>query len=123
MVGADRQRFNPAKRAANVPVQPTGMPRPGEADNVDFVNKVVTNLKSARASVYESWGRNGVYKDYWNQLEVYALGLARSTAATGQCASWRSNRETGRALRVRACRQPGGGSGAGGQGHEAARET
>ena len=93
--GLIAQRFDPAERAADVPVQPTGMPRPGEADDVDFVNKVVTDLKSARASVYESWGRNGVYEDYWNQLEVYALGLAEKYGGDWTMRVLAFNRETG----------------------------
>lgn len=93
--GLIAQRFDPAERAADVPVQPTGLPRPGEADDVDFVNKVVTDLKSARASVYESWGRNGPYEDHWNQLEVYALGLAEEYGGDWTMRILAFNRETG----------------------------
>jgi hypothetical protein len=88
-------RYDPAERAADVTVQPTGLPRPGEADDVDYVNRVVTDLKTARGSVYEAWGRNGVYEHYWQQLEVYALGLREQHGGDWTLRVLALNRETG----------------------------
>jgi len=71
-----RRLYDPLERAADVVVQPKGMPRPGEADDVDFVNRTVTDLKTISGKVAQSWAnRGGPYESYWDQLEVYALGL------------------------------------------------
>jgi len=88
-------RYSPDERQADVPIQPEGLPRPGEADDVDWVNRVVTDVKTAKATVYESWGRNGVYEDYWDQVEVYALGLRQQYGGDWTLRIMAINRETG----------------------------
>lgn len=90
-----RAQFDPKDRAVDVPLQATGMPRKGEADDVDYVNKVVTDLKSAKANVYESWLRNGPYEDMWQQLQVYALALYELYGGEWTMRLMAFNRETG----------------------------
>lgn len=73
-----RRQFDPMERAPDVVVQAQGMPRPGEADDVDFANRIVTDLKTVSGKVAQSWlNHGGPYDSYWDQLELYALGLAQ----------------------------------------------
>ena len=68
--------FDPRERRADVPVQATGMPRFGEADDVDFTNKIVTDVKTSSDRGFQSWLNRGTPPDsYWDQLELYAQGL------------------------------------------------
>jgi len=67
--------YKPEVRRGDVPIEIPGVPRAGEADDVDFVNKVVTDLKSISAKTYKWWGEHDVEQHYWDQLELYAYGL------------------------------------------------
>jgi hypothetical protein len=68
--------FDPTERRGDVEVHIPGLPRPGEADDVDFVNLIVTDLKSANDWAWQAAiNRGGPYDNYWDQAEVYAFGL------------------------------------------------
>ena len=71
-----REQFAPDERRPDVEIRTAGMPRSGSADDVDFANRVVTDLKSTSGRVFQSWiDQGGPYASYWDQLEVYGLGL------------------------------------------------
>lgn len=89
-------QYDPADRAAEVEVHTDGMPRPGRADDVDYLNRIVTDLKSAKDRVWQSWLNNGgPYDSYWDQLEVYALGLRQQYGGVWTLRIVAFNRETG----------------------------
>jgi hypothetical protein len=68
--------FDPTERRGDVKVTIPGLPRAGEADDVDFINLIVTDLKSANDRAWQaSINRGGPYENYWDQAEVYAYGL------------------------------------------------
>jgi hypothetical protein len=68
--------FDPKERRGDVRVEVPGLPRGGESDDVDFVNLIVTDLKSANDRAWQSAiNRDGPYENYWDQVEVYAYGL------------------------------------------------
>lgn len=91
-----RAQYDPLERAPDVPVRTKGMPRGGEADDVDFVNKVVRDLKTTKDRVYQMWlNHGGPYEHYWDQLEVYALGLRQQYGGDWTIAVVAFNRETG----------------------------
>jgi hypothetical protein len=68
--------FDPTERRGDVKITVPGLPRPGEADDVDFVNLIITDLKSANDRAWQAAiNRDGPYENYWDQVEVYAYGL------------------------------------------------
>ena len=68
--------FDPTERRGDVEVVVPGLPRPGEADDVDFVNLIVTDLKTANDRAWQAAiNRDGPYENYWDQAEMYAFGL------------------------------------------------
>lgn len=66
--------FTPEDRDADVLID-WGGPRPGSADDVDYVNRIVSDLKSVNARNLQYWLNNGVSDSYWDQLTCYAHGL------------------------------------------------
>lgn len=68
--------FDPSERAGDVHIDVPGLPRGGSADDVDWKNLIVTDLKSAADRAWQSAvNRGGPYENYWDQVEVYAYGL------------------------------------------------
>jgi hypothetical protein len=68
--------FDPEERRGDVRIEVPGLPRAGESDDVDFVNRIVTDLKSANDRAWQAAiNRGGPYENYWDQDEVYAYGL------------------------------------------------
>jgi hypothetical protein len=89
-------QFDPAERRPDVPIRIQGMPREGSADDVDFVNKIVTDLKSAKDRVWQGWvNYAGPYESYWEQCELYALGLRQMYGGEWTLRIVGINRETG----------------------------
>ena len=70
-------QYDPEYRRGDVPISIPGFPKDpaGEADDVDFRNQIVTDLKSVSAKSFRWWQRNDVDTHYWDQLELYAYGL------------------------------------------------
>ena len=92
-----RAQYDPAERAPDVPIWTEGMPREGSADDVDFANRICTDLKTAKDTVWQMWAnRGGPYQDYWDQLEVYALGLRQKYGGDWTLRIVALNRENGR---------------------------
>jgi len=69
-----RESFSPDERDTEVEID-WGGPRPGSADDVDYVNRVVTDLKSTSGRSLAWWMEHGVTESYWEQLSLYGLGL------------------------------------------------
>lgn len=90
-----RSRYSPEERAPDVPLHAEGMPRGGEADDVDFVNRVVGDVKSTKDNVWQMWMRQGPYESHWEQLEVYALALRQQYGGDWTKRVIAINRETG----------------------------
>ena len=90
-----KSRYTQYERDVDVPLQASGMPRGGEADDVDYVNRVVTDLKSTKDSVFQMWMRQGPYDHFWEQLEVYALALRERHGGDWTLRIMAFNRETG----------------------------
>jgi hypothetical protein len=68
--------FDPTERRGDVHIDVPGLPRGGSSDDVDFVNLIVTDLKSANDRAWQAAiNRDGPYENYWDQAEVYAFGL------------------------------------------------
>lgn len=68
--------YAPAEREADVTIDIPGLPRPGSADDVDWLHAVVTDLKTAKDRVWQSWlNKGGPYEKFWDQVELYAYGL------------------------------------------------
>jgi hypothetical protein len=89
-------RFDPADRRADVEVRIPGLPRSGSADDVDFVNRIVTDLKTAKDRGWQSWvNGEGPYDNYWDQLELYGLGLHTMYGGEWTLRIVGINRETG----------------------------
>lgn len=91
-----RSMYDPADREPDVRVEIEGMPRSGSADDVDYANMVVSDLKTAKDRVWQSWLNNaGPYDSYWAQLELYALGLRQKHGGDWTLRIIAFNRETG----------------------------
>lgn len=89
-------QYDPAVRRADVPITIEGLPRGGTADDVDFENRVVTDLKSAKDVIWQGFLNKGTpYQDYWDQVEVYALGLQQTYGGDWTMRIIVLNRETG----------------------------
>jgi hypothetical protein len=68
--------FKPMEREGDVRIDVPGLPRGGSADDVDWANRIVTDLKSANDRAWQAAiNRDGPYENYWDQTEVYAYGL------------------------------------------------
>lgn len=68
--------YLPHERQGDVTIVIPGLPRTGSADDVDWQQHVVTDLKTAKDRVWQSWlDKNGPYEHYWDQVELYAYGL------------------------------------------------
>lgn len=94
-----KSMFDPAERDADVRVDIEGMPRSGSADDVDYVNRIVTDLKTAKDRVWQSWMNSGSpYDSYWSQLELYALGLRQMHGGDWTMRILAFNRETGQRM-------------------------
>lgn len=90
-----KSRFDRLEREPDVRLQPTGLPRAGEADDVDWRECIVRDVKSVKDRVFEMWMRQGPYDDHWEQLEVYALALRQITGQDWTLCVVAINRETG----------------------------
>jgi len=91
-----KAQFDPSEREADVKITIQGMPRDGSADDVDWVNRIVTDLKTAKDTVFQSWLNKGTpYEEYWGQLELYALGLRQMYGGDWTMRIKAINRETG----------------------------
>lgn len=89
-------QYDPEVRRPDVRIDIEGMPRSGSSDDVDFLNKVVTDLKSAKDRVWQGWlDHEGPYENYWDQLELYALGLRQMYGGDWTMRIIAFNRETG----------------------------
>lgn len=60
---------------ADVRVHIRGLLADGHADDVDFRNKVVTDLKTTGDRAWGRWVNNGIPDRMWDQVELYAYGL------------------------------------------------
>jgi hypothetical protein len=68
------------ERESDVLLEWPELPRAGEADDVDWVNRIVTDLKSANGRAWQAMvDRGGPYLNYWDQAEMYGLACARLT--------------------------------------------
>lgn len=68
--------YDPKTREPDVRVTIPHLPRGGEADDVDWSQYIVTDLKSANARAWQAFiDRDGPYENYWDQVEIYAFGL------------------------------------------------
>jgi len=68
--------FDPSEREPDVRINVPHLPRGGSADDVDWLNRIVTDLKSANARAWQRFiDRDGPYENYWDQAELYAFGL------------------------------------------------
>jgi hypothetical protein len=75
-----RSMFAPEDREPDVRLEWDELPRSGEADDVDWANRVVTDLKTANGRSWQAMvDRGEPYDKYWDQVEMYALSLSRST--------------------------------------------
>lgn len=75
-----RASYNPAIREPDVVLSWPELPREGEADDVDWHERIVTDLKSANGRAWQAMvDRGGPYENYWDQAEMYALACARLT--------------------------------------------
>jgi hypothetical protein len=71
-----RAQYSPVEREADVPITVPGLPRKGEADDVWWTKRIVTDLKTKGGYAWEWWrDHEGPGKDVWDQLELYAYGL------------------------------------------------
>lgn len=67
-----------------------------EADHVDFTNRVVDDLKSAKSVVWQGWvNRATPPSEYWDQAEFYAFMLRRAHGGDWTLRITAFNRETG----------------------------
>lgn len=87
--------YPPEIRAAEVELRLEELTRRGFADDVDFANRIVTDLKSAKAVVWQNWVNRGIPQDHWDQTEVYALALRRLLGGDWTMRIVALNRETG----------------------------
>lgn len=91
-----KAQFDPKERRGDVSIHTEGMPRPGSADDVDFVNRIVTDVKTAKDVIWQGWVNRGTpYQGYWDQVEVYALGLRQMYGGDWTLRIKGFNRETG----------------------------
>lgn len=89
-------QYDPEVRRPDVKIEVEGLPRSGSSDDVDFVNRIVTDLKTAKDRVWQSWlDHEGPYENYWDQLELYALGLRQMYGGDWTMRILAFNRETG----------------------------
>lgn len=63
-------------REAEVEIEIAGLSRSGTADNVHWIDRVVTDLKTLDPSRFDAWKDHGVPEQVWEQIGLYALGLA-----------------------------------------------
>lgn len=92
-----RSRYLPEERDCDVEID-WGGPRTGSADDVDYVNKRVLDLKSTSARSFQWWINHGVPEGYWDQLSLYAHGLRMKYGGEWEMvvlAIARDNMETG----------------------------
>lgn len=89
-------QYDPEVRRPDVKVHTEGMPRSGSADDVDYLHKIVTDLKSAKDRVWQSFvNQGGPYQSYWDQVQIYALGLRQQHGGDWTMRITVLNRETG----------------------------
>lgn len=71
-------RYRPEDRQADVPLTLYELPRPVTADDVDWANHIVRDVKSTSEYAWQSWlNRGSPYESQWAQAMVYGLGLWR----------------------------------------------
>ena len=87
--------FDPKDREADVAVWTEGMPRSGEADDVDWTNRTVTDLKSVGSKNWDWLLRNGGSDSWWDQIEIYALGLKQQVGGDWKIRVLAVNRDSG----------------------------
>lgn len=90
------QMFDPDERRGDVPVIIPGLPRSGEADDVDFKNQIVTDVKSTSARSFDYWANKGIPTSIWDQLQLYAFGLTEEYGPTWRIRVVAIDRESGR---------------------------
>lgn len=87
--------------STEVEVHIPGLRASGHADDVDWDNRVVNDVKTKNDPSWHTWVTHGVPDDVWEQVELYAYGLiCAEEATTPQPNPWTLaitviNRETG----------------------------
>lgn len=75
-----RLAYDPVEREPDVELSWPELPRSGEADDVDWANRIVTDLKTANGRAWQAMvDRGGPYLNYWDQAEMYGLACSRMT--------------------------------------------
>lgn len=72
---AIKTQFPSDVRGAEVPVPISGLKRSGTADDVDYANRIVTDLKTLDPSRFDAWKDYGPPEAVWEQISLYVLGL------------------------------------------------
>jgi hypothetical protein len=88
--------YDPEKLDADVKIDIPGLPRPGKADVVDFVGRVVWDAKTVGDKSYNWQLKNGGPKEgYWDQADLYARGLAEKHGGEWTIGILLINRDSG----------------------------
>jgi hypothetical protein len=73
-----RSMYDPSVREGDVVLRWEELPREGEADDVDWSERIVSDLKSANGRAWQAMvDRGEPYENYWDQAEMYGLALHR----------------------------------------------
>lgn len=92
-----RSMFAPTERDAAVKLEVPELGRTVEADDVDYVNRVVSDLKSAKDVVWQGWVNRGTPPaEYWDQAEFYGYLLHRLYGGDWTLRIIALNRESGK---------------------------
>lgn len=94
------KKYRPEVRRGDVPITIPGFPKApaGEADDVDFRNKIVTDLKTVSAKTFKWWLEHDVDEHYWDQTELYAYGLHLTHGGDWALCIFAIVRETGQRM-------------------------
>ena len=89
-------RYPDDSHSAPYPIPVPELGRTVEADHVDWNDRVVDDLKSAKKVIFQSWVNRGTPPDdYWDQAEFYAFLLRRQHGGDWTLRITAFNRETG----------------------------
>jgi hypothetical protein len=73
-----RSMYDPSVREGDVVLRWEELPRAGEADDVDWSERIVSDLKSENGRASQAMvDRGGPYDNYWDQAEMYGLACHR----------------------------------------------
>lgn len=90
-------QYRPEERTTAVRLELEELPRPIEADDVDYVNAVVYDVKTTSDRAWQAWLNAGSpYDDHWAQAKLYGLALHRMDGRAWTIGIIAFNRETGR---------------------------